>query len=596
MTSRGRKEDNIWQYFVKQTIVGKLGCRAVCKKCGKNIQGLVERLKTHWETCKNKNCSNNNDDESENINESQPKKQGKENEETLTAQHIKKQKINKSGSLSGSSSFDFGAGCSSNSDVLSSFVVRTSQDKKKELDKQIARAIFATNCSFRSIEHKEVRKAIEMLRPGYVPPSRFQLSSIILDEIFEDEKSKYCKNLSGKSVCMSLDGWSNIHNEPIICVVLTAEDGNSFLFESIDTSGHSHTSDYLADIAVDVINKCDTEFNCKVTSIVTDNAANMSSMRKKLSQLLNLKYPIITYGCSAHILNLLSKDLEIKQIKEHVLQIVKYFRNTHLPNAWYKQKGGKKLIVPHDVRWNTLSDCFETYVSEWSKLLEICEEHEGDIDPVIFKKVSNIQIKRMAEDFLKLLKPISVTLDRMQQRRACLSYAVEEWKKLEAVFTSFESTERIIKQKFVKRYEQATTPIHFLAYLLDPTTNKNEFPLSPQEKNSALEIVSKYYSGTGLLPLVIKLEAKSDPFHETMFSQEIIQNVNAVQWWRSQKNVPEINQALDIIVPILCASASSADVERTFSSYGLVHSELRNRLGNEKASKLVFLFKHYNTT
>lgn len=80
-----------------------------------------------------------------------------------------------------------------------------------------------------------------------------------------------------------------------------------------------------------------------------------------------------------------------------------------------------------------------------------------------------------------------------------------------------------------------------------------------------------------------------------MFSDEIIKNVTAVQWWKSQEEVPEIKQVLPIVIPILCACASSADIERVFSSYGLVHSDIRNRLGNDKAAKLVFLFKLYNT-
>lgn len=323
-----------------------------------------------------------------------------------------------------------------------------------------------------------------MLRPGYVPPSRFQVSTTLLNEIFEEERSKCFEKLSGQcgqSVCMSIDGWSNTHNEPIICVVLTTEDGNCFLLESVDTSGHPHTGEYLANLAIDLIKRCKSEYNCKISSLVTDNAANMNSMRDKVAEALD--YPIITYGCSAHILSLLSKDLELSQIKQHIVQIVKYFRNTHLPNAWYKEKGGKKLILPQDVRWNTLSDCLEVYVNEWPKLLQICEEHKDDIDATIFQKVSNIQIKRLAEQFLKLLKPISVTLDRIQQKGACLSLAVEEWKKLGAVFDSLEEDVNLQHlQIFNKRYNQALTPFHFLAYLLDPVRNKNEYPLSSEEK------------------------------------------------------------------------------------------------------------------
>lgn len=53
----GRKEDNIWKYFEKKTDPNKTGCRAVCKSCSKEIQGLVQRLKDHKKFCVNQQTS-----------------------------------------------------------------------------------------------------------------------------------------------------------------------------------------------------------------------------------------------------------------------------------------------------------------------------------------------------------------------------------------------------------------------------------------------------------------------------------------------------------------------------------------------------------
>lgn len=47
----GRKEDYIWQFFIKITDAKKTGCRAVCKKCKKEIQGIVQRMKIHHQIC-----------------------------------------------------------------------------------------------------------------------------------------------------------------------------------------------------------------------------------------------------------------------------------------------------------------------------------------------------------------------------------------------------------------------------------------------------------------------------------------------------------------------------------------------------------------
>ena len=119
-----------------------------------------------------------------------------------------------------------------------------------------------------------------------------------------------------------------------------------YLADTIDTSGHSHTSDYLVDIAVNSINKCEKQFGCKVCSVVTDNAANVSKMRQKLETQDDVD--VITYGCSAHMLNLLAQDLAIPNIKEQVVQVVKYFRNNHFAATKYKAKGGLQLILPQD--------------------------------------------------------------------------------------------------------------------------------------------------------------------------------------------------------------------------------------------------------
>lgn len=51
---------------------------------------------------------------------------------------------------------------------------------------------------------------------------------------------------------------------------------------------------------------------------------------------------IITYGCSAQILNLLAHDLgrDYENITKHIVQVHKYFRNHHLPKFYYEAAGG----------------------------------------------------------------------------------------------------------------------------------------------------------------------------------------------------------------------------------------------------------------
>ena len=48
--------------------------------------------------------------------------------------------------------------------------------------------------------------------------------------------------LEDKTVCTSLDGWSN---EPVICATVTTSEPEIFLVDIVDTSGNAHTADYL---------------------------------------------------------------------------------------------------------------------------------------------------------------------------------------------------------------------------------------------------------------------------------------------------------------------------------------------------------------
>lgn len=312
---------------------------------------------------------------------------------------------------------------------------------------------------------------------------------------------------------MSIDGWSNVHNEQVICATLTTVEGQVFLYDSIDTSENPHTSEYLTDLVCDLVSSCQSKYQCKVKSFVTDNAANMNLMRKTLEERTNSE--VITYGCSSHLLNLLCKDFQVQDVKEHVVQIVKYFRNNHLARAKFSQAGGKALVLPSDVRWNSVADCLEMYVTQWDLILKICEGSKKEIDATIYQKVSNIGLKHAAQEYLSILKPIAVALDTLQRKNATISDAVEQWKHLAFVFQDELELSLAQLKKFQCRYKQALTQYHFIAYMLNP--QKQKYKLTHEEENVALETINELHGNTGLLPLVIKFNARSSPFKRIMF-------------------------------------------------------------------------------
>ncbi|CAG4952689.1 unnamed protein product [Parnassius apollo] len=123
-----KNQSLVWVNFIEVSnkASGKTGCRAECRKCGKSMQGLVNRLKKHLKTCntdvlpnpsKEHSCSNSEHVENE---LGPPLSPG--------PSPSKKRKLEPK--------------------PIASYFSLTTSEQKEKLDKQIARAMFATNCPF----------------------------------------------------------------------------------------------------------------------------------------------------------------------------------------------------------------------------------------------------------------------------------------------------------------------------------------------------------------------------------------------------------------------------------------------------------------
>ena len=101
------------------------------------------------------------------------------------------------------------------------------------------------------------------------------------------------------------------------------------MIDTVDTSGEPHTTEYLTKLSLKAIEMAETTYGVKVGSIVTDNPANKASMRRQLLQ--DCESIVVAYGCQAHLVNLLAKDIhkEQKTNTEYIICVLKYFCNVH---------------------------------------------------------------------------------------------------------------------------------------------------------------------------------------------------------------------------------------------------------------------------
>lgn len=234
---------------------------------------------------------------------------------------------------------------------------------------------------------------------------------------------------------------------------------------------------------------------------------------------------LIEYGCSAHQLNLLAKDLEIPIVTEHILKVIKYFRNKHLPAGLYKETEGTKLLMPQEVRWNTMNDAISSHMSNRGRLIQLCQDHRAEIDLDIQKIVNDQQIVTNAKDLISRLHPIAVAVDRMQRDNTTISVAVEIWNHLQK---DLEGQPLFVQKHFIKRRDIALGPAHYLANILDHRFLGKR--LSNNQKEEAFEYLSKI--NPEFVPFAMKVMAEEKPFPKYLFGAHF-KSTHPLLWWKS---------------------------------------------------------------
>lgn len=142
------------------------------------------------------------------------------------------------------------------------------------------------------------------------------------------------KLTNADALTIVIDG-ASIHNAVINVIVCTPE---PFFYTSIDTGKETKTAAYLVSLIQPIIEELGPQ---RLTAVVTDNASNMDSFRSQLKA----HYPhLITYGCMAHILNLLLKDIignnliSSSNVITRAQLIVNEITRSSKKKAWFKSK------------------------------------------------------------------------------------------------------------------------------------------------------------------------------------------------------------------------------------------------------------------
>ena len=121
----------------------------------------------------------------------------------------------------------------------------------------------------------------------------------------------------------------------------------------------------------------------------------------KVRELALKEYPaVLTYGCSAHYMSLLEKDIGNTVILKQILQNSKLFQKPSSCPWTVKRERGCMPQLPNETCWILQAACLENYKRNY----KIWGENMTKISANIGLLIDNIGLYREAGNFLEQMK------------------------------------------------------------------------------------------------------------------------------------------------------------------------------------------------
>lgn len=114
--------------------------------------------------------------------------------------------------------------------------------------------------------------------------------------------------------------------------------------------------------------------------------------------------------------------------------------------------------------------------------------------------------------------------------------------------------------------------------------------LSPNQLEIGAQFITLLKSDDATKAAVTQFMGKAAPYNSSLLSNA----VTPLVWWNAGRRLGFNEGLVDVAEQLLTCSASSAGLERLFSTLKLTYGTLRSQLGADKAGKLAFLYRALN--
>lgn len=336
------------------------GSRGICKSCSKSVGWSKDRLAAHKRT----NCPTATEDEKRKFSK-------------------RSLEVNLSSSQNELDQSFSGA----------SMRVMTSHEIDSA-DEKLANFFFRSGVSLRLLDSATFKDFVNTINPSYAAslPTAKKLSGPLLDQQYKKCQDQLSKVLdSSLNLTLFSDGWTNVRGDHLVNFCIKAPEQKPIFYRSVNTSGKAQNAVSIAEEIMNVIDELGSEKFC---CIITDNAPVM-----KLSwKIIEAKYSsIAAYGCAAHGLNLLVKDIldtpENVKLMKNAEKIIKFVTNHHMVKSKYEErrkiaKIAHTLTMSVPTRWFSRFTSLNDLLSSKYVLIQLADEESDQLKEINPKNTS----------------------------------------------------------------------------------------------------------------------------------------------------------------------------------------------------------------
>lgn len=482
--------------------------------------------------------------------------------------------------------------------------------KLNEMQLDFAKFIYSSGVAFRITENRHLRAFVHKVCPEFDFPSRHRVAGDLLSKVYDEQKALVLEEIKSQQyVTMVTDGWTNPNHESVVNFVLGSPTMRSVFWSSITTGGAQHTSEYMCNETMKVIDRVHTDLDdCKVTAVLTDNCRVMLKMHDMMEE---QSPTLIANGCAPHMLNLLVQDIFRIDYCDRILHddtaLSKFIRNrsallfkfrqiqvhsqqtaeddAHGSHAAKQHKWGLKL--PVSTRWYTTAGCLQSITTNEgvirqlftdAKLLERYSTGQNREKLHEAREIVGSTAFWQGVSFLsELLVPIVDAIAKLESDSCSSSEVYEVFQSLK-VKTGLKPRSNTPKQHkkikkslhdlVCKRWESIHTSGMGMAFLFDNTKSCKDF--DGDDYSAVIQHAVEYAKRANLLcglterdyqQLVEQFAGDKDSFSETQRTHP------PHNFWKySAKRYMALRP---VALRVLSISTSSAASERAWSAFRL---------------------------